>query len=103
MVKALPETEICGTWLAEELLNCTATLSSHGFLVRGLVSDSHPSNVKAFQIIKEKFPGDDRTSDLMSKENSGKTNFFALSKLFRMFLTRCTLSKNKYVFLALDG
>ena len=59
MVKALPETEICGTWLAEELLDCTATLSSHGFLVRGLVSDNHPSNVKAFQIIKEKFPGDD--------------------------------------------
>ena len=26
VVKALPETEICGTWLAKELLDCIATL-----------------------------------------------------------------------------
>lgn len=75
VVKALPEIEIKGSWLADELSECILALSSSGFNVRAVVSDNHSTNVKAFEMLKEKYPGQD---DLFMNHPScsGKTYLF---------------------------
>ena len=49
IVKALPEKEIDGVWLKDELLDCINILQGSGFNIRGIVCDDHPSNVNAYK------------------------------------------------------
>ena len=51
VIKALPEKQINGEWLREELLKCLSVLQENGFNVRGIVCDNHSNNVSAFKKI----------------------------------------------------
>ena len=49
IVRSVPETNIKGTWLKEEITKVIKQLQEIGFNVRGVVCDNHPSNVSAFR------------------------------------------------------
>ena len=40
-----------GTWLSKELISCNQELTVTGFKIRGIVTDNHPANVAAFNIL----------------------------------------------------
>jgi hypothetical protein len=55
VVKTLPEKEIFGEWVKDELLKCLKDLQESGFNVRGVVSDDHPTNVLAYKTLLQEF------------------------------------------------
>ena len=60
IIKAIPEKEIDGGWLKNELLDCLNVLQENGFNVRGIVCDDHPINVNAYkQLLTECGQGHD--------------------------------------------
>ena len=59
VVKACPETEISGRWLAEKLSKCVTDLCKSGFKVRGIVSDNHAANVSFFNILLQEYAHND--------------------------------------------
>ena len=52
VVKALPEKQITGKWLKDELLACLKVLQENGFHVRGIVSDVHSSIVNSYKELR---------------------------------------------------
>jgi hypothetical protein len=58
VIKASPETTVNGEWLANELSLCIIDLINAGFKIRGVVTDNHSANVRAFQKLLIKYPGD---------------------------------------------
>ena len=51
MIKSLPEVQIKGEWLKEEIIKAIELLHSIGFKVRCVVADNHSTNVSAFSKI----------------------------------------------------
>ena len=51
VLKSVPEKELIGKWLSNELLDCIKSLQDSGFKVKGVVSDDHVSNVSACRIL----------------------------------------------------
>ena len=51
IVHACPEVSIKGKWLASEFMKCITDLSNVGFKARGIVTDNHSANVRAFKIM----------------------------------------------------
>ena len=49
IIKTIPEKEINGAWLKDEILHCLEMLFENGFNVRGIACDNHPSNVSAYK------------------------------------------------------
>ena len=47
IIKSVPEKEVSGKWVSDDLLDCIKSLQDSGFKVRGVVSDDHASNVSA--------------------------------------------------------
>ena len=48
IIRSVPETEIKGNWLKEEILRVIDVLHEVGFNVRRVVCDNHPNNDSAF-------------------------------------------------------
>jgi len=55
VVKACPETNINGEFVAKEIWEVIGNLANAGFNVRGVVTDNHSSNVSAFNILLRKY------------------------------------------------
>ena len=55
VIKSVPEKELSGKWLSDELLDCIKSLKDSGFKVRGVVSDDHARNVSAYRILLSRF------------------------------------------------
>lgn len=49
VISSVPEKEISGEWLKDEILKCVTQLHDSGFNVRGIVCDDHSSNVSAYK------------------------------------------------------
>ena len=75
VVKACPETEISGRWLAEKLLECVTDLCKSGFQVRGIVSDIHAANVSSFNILLQEYAHKDARF-IVHPQSSCKTYLF---------------------------
>ena len=96
VVKASPETKLNGTWIAEKLEECVATLAAKGFRVRAIVTDNHSANVAAFNLLLKKFPRE----GVYFKHPNNSTNTYLffdnvhLLKNVRNYLLNC----HKFVF-----
>jgi hypothetical protein len=55
VVKTVPEREIFGEWVKEEMLDCLKKLQESGFNVRGVVCDNHSTNVLAYKTLLKEF------------------------------------------------
>ena len=75
VVKACPETEISGRWLAEKLSECVTDLCKSGFQVRGIVSDNHAANVSSFNILLQEYAHKDARF-IVHPQSSCKTYLF---------------------------
>ena len=49
VLKTVPETQIKGDWLKDEMVKCIDVLQNIGFKVRAVVCDDHQSNVSAYK------------------------------------------------------
>ena len=78
---------ILGTWLSDEMIACLQDLLMCGFRVRGLVTDNHPTNVAAFKIILEKFPGDRKSS--FQLPNAEKKTYVFFDTVHGLFDPMC--------------
>ena len=61
VIPSLPEIKIDGEWLKCEINKCILDLADVGFKVRAVVTDDHPSNVKAFTRLQEIFDSENKT------------------------------------------
>ena len=55
VVKAVPESKIEGKWLSGQIIETIQSLHEIGFHVQAVISDNHPSNVSAFNILFSKY------------------------------------------------
>ena len=74
VVKASPEVTLSGQWLADEVSDCITSLGQVGFKVRGIVVDSHSTNVSVFNILQTRFPSG--CFHIQHSHNSAKTFCF---------------------------
>ena len=56
VINAFPETSVTGEWIASKLDYCITSLAKKGFKVRGVVTDNHSANAKAFQVLTAQYP-----------------------------------------------
>ncbi|MEO2160645.1 MAG: THAP domain-containing protein, partial [bacterium] len=56
VVKAIPETKIEGTWLANHIDETIGSVHQAGFKIRGIVADDHSTNVLGYNVLLEKYP-----------------------------------------------
>ena len=76
VIKALPETEITGEWLAQHISECISCLSRVGFNVRAVVTDNHASNVNAFNCLLYTYVTNDSKLFIQHPDNNTKTYLF---------------------------
>ena len=76
VINASLETAITGDWIASKLDECLSRLSKEGFKVRGIVTDNHSGNVKAFQTLTGQYPFGDLLCMKHSKSVSNTYLFF---------------------------
>ena len=74
MIKTVPEQEIKGEWLKDEIVSCVTILREKGFNVRGIVCDDHASNVSAYKKLIDIYGIDEE--DLAIEYNSRKIYLF---------------------------
>lgn len=55
VIKAIPESKIEGSWLAEHISDCIRSLHDAGLQVRAVISDNHTTNVAAFKELWKKY------------------------------------------------
>ena len=55
IIKSVPEQNIDGEWIKEQILGSLKTLKNCGFRVRARVSDNHSVNVLAYKLILKEF------------------------------------------------
>ena len=100
VVRSCPEVSVSGYWLAQQLLECIRNLQQSGFSVRAIVTDNHPANVQAFQLLLNDHDGD-KTHFFYAPASTNKTYIFFdtvhLIKNIRNNLLNC----KKFVFPAL--
>ena len=51
IIKPIPERNIDGKWIKEQILDSLKTLKNCGFRVRAIVSDNHSPNVLAYKLL----------------------------------------------------
>ena len=50
IIKSVPERNIDGKWIKEQILSSLKTLKNCGFRVRAILSDNHSANVLAYKL-----------------------------------------------------
>ena len=55
LMKSVPEQNIDGKWIKEQILDSLKTLKNCGFRVRAIVSDNHSANVLAYKLLLKEF------------------------------------------------
>ena len=55
IIKSVPERNIDGKWIKEQILDSLKTLKNCGFRVRAIVSDNHSANVLAYKLLLKAF------------------------------------------------
>ena len=55
IIKSVPERNIDGEWIKEQILDSLKTLKNCGFRVRTIISDNHSANVLAYKLILKEF------------------------------------------------
>ena len=55
IIKSVPEQNIDGKWIKEQILDSLKTLKNCGFRVRAIVSDNHSANVLAYNLLLKEF------------------------------------------------
>ena len=100
VVKAVPEISVNGDLIAEHLFDIIPKLSLIGFNVRGVVCDDHSSNVRAFDILTEKY-GSPGNYFIYHPSYKGilKTYLFFDSVHLIKNIRNNLLAKKKFVFL----
>jgi hypothetical protein len=96
VVKALPEKEITGKWLKDELLGCLNVLHEGGFNVRGIVSDDHTSNTSAYKHLLAACGG--KNDDLFITVNGKKTYLFYDSVHLMKNIRNNLLNRKRFLF-----
>ena len=97
VVKACPETEISGRWLAEKLSECVTDLCKSGFQVRGILSDNHAANVSAFNILLQDCAHKDARF-IVHPRSSCKTYLFYDNVHLAKNIRNNLLNSQKFVF-----
>ena len=102
VIKAVPETTITGTWLADQISASIESLSKTGFTVRGVVTDNHNSNVTAFNTLKRKYGKKDQLF-IRHPANHNKNTYLFFDTVHLMKNVRNNLLNGKrYVFPQFD-
>ena len=72
VVRAVPEKEITGKWIAKQINELLSSLHECGFHVRAVISDNHSTNVAAFKLLENAYgiTGSPDTITHPSRENS---------------------------------
>ena len=55
LMKSVPEQNIDGKWIKEQILDSLKTLKNGGFWVKAIVSDNHTANVLAYKLLLKEF------------------------------------------------
>ena len=55
IIKSVPEQNIDGKWIKEQILNSLNTLKNCGFRVRVIVSENHSANVLAYKLLLNEY------------------------------------------------
>ena len=50
IIKSVPDRNIDGKWIKEQILDSLKSLKSYGFRVRATVTDNHSTNVLAYKL-----------------------------------------------------
>ena len=99
VLKAYPETEISGGWLAEKLSECVTDLCKSGFQVRGIVSDNCAANVSSFNILLQEYTHKDARFKV-HLPSSCKTYLFYDNVHLAKNIRNNLLNSQKFVFSA---
>ena len=78
IVQAIPEVKFSGEWLADKMSNCIDDLTSVEFCVRGIVTDNHASNVRAFSSPTAIFNSDSHQYINHTENLAGKRTYFMI-------------------------
>ena len=97
ILRACPEVSIKGEWLASEFMKCITDLSNAGFKVRGIVTDSHSTNVRAFKILLNNNNGDKKHYFIIPGSCDKTYIFFDTIHLLKNIRNNL-LSASKFVF-----
>ena len=97
VINAFPETAITGDWIASKLDQCLSRLSEEGFKVRGIVTDNHSGNVKAFHLLTSQYPSDNPFCIKHPKSVSNTYLFFDNVHLMKN-ISNNLLNAKKFVF-----
>ena len=76
VVKAIPELQITGKWIATELDELLSSLHKCGFAVRAVVSDDHSTNVSAFRSLHDLYGSKSSPSSITHPSRDGKIYLF---------------------------
>ena len=86
VIQVIPDVTLSGKWLAEKIDQNIQSLTSHGFVVRGIVTDNHSTNVSAFSNLVKTY-GSTSSLYIQPPGNSKKKTF--------LFYDNVHLAKNK--------
>jgi hypothetical protein len=98
VVQALPEVTFNGEWLAAQIDKAIENLSEAGFIVRGVVTDNHSANVRAFSKLIEQLNSDSELHILHPKNHGKRTYLFFDSVHLMKNIRNNLLNKKKFVF-----
>ena len=76
VIEALPEMTINGKLLADQISSFIESFAKTGFIVRGVVTDNHNSNVNAFTRLKREYGQKDQLLIKHPKNHGKKTYLF---------------------------
>lgn len=96
VIKTIPEKEISGEWLQDEIFRCLQQLHSNGFQVRGVVCDDHSSNVSAYKKLLAKYS--DSPDSLYIKLNERKIYLFFDTVHLMKNIRNNLLSRKRFLF-----
>ena len=90
-----------GTWLSKELTCCIQELTETGFKVRGIVTDNHPANVAAFNILLHDNEGDRKNYFILPNTDTNTYVFFDTVHSIKNIRNNL-LNQKKFVFPGFD-
>jgi hypothetical protein len=102
VIKTCPEVEISGEFVFEQIDEVIANLAKSGFKVRGLVSDNHSSNVKAFNLLRQKYQNVHGSLAIKHPENETPTYLFFDNVHLMKNIRNNLLNAKKFVFPGFD-
>ena len=69
VIKAIPESEIEGKWLSENIEDCVQYIHDAGLKVRAVMSDNHATNVASFREFYRKYGSDSDENAIIHSSN----------------------------------